>query len=363
MKVMLLAGEESGVIYAKKIAQALVERDSSVELRGYDNYGFQTSDLAVFGFWAVIRRIFFFLRVKRTMECALKEWRPDVLCTIDYPGLNLRLAAFAKSLGVRTVHVVCPQVWAWHQERIPKIERALDRLCCFLPFEPALFKPGFAEFVGHPLVDELEAEKEVRETGEKGLLAILPGSRLGEIEKHLPTLLRTAKSLKAEMPALRVVIPAANDKAYDAIGHILERAGLRDAEVTHGGAREILGRASCAAIASGTATFEAALKGCPFVVVYRVGAILAFFLRRIITGVKHVGLINVIAEKAGGEAPMREFLQEAFTVENVCNELRPWLQDESANLSARRRLAGTVELLSSDGSAISRIASAVLGRM
>ncbi|HBJ59019.1 MAG TPA: hypothetical protein DDY72_00765 [Verrucomicrobia bacterium] len=150
MKILLLAGEESGVLYANALKNSATLRGA--EIRGYDTYGFKTEDLAVFGFTAVLKKIFYFLRVKRTLERAIDEWRPDVVCTIDYPGLNLKLAAYAKKRGIRTVHVVCPQVWAWKAGRIPKIEAALDRLCCFFPFEPRLFKPGFATFVGHPLV-------------------------------------------------------------------------------------------------------------------------------------------------------------------------------------------------------------------
>ena len=150
-KVLLLAGEESGVLYAKRIAARL---EGVAEVRGFGDYGFKTADLGVFGIWPVVKRLFYFLRVKRTMMRAIDEWRPDVVCTIDYPGMNLRLAAYAHAKGIRAVHVVCPQVWAWHQKRIPRIEASLDKLCCFLPFEPKIFREGFAEFVGHPLMEE-----------------------------------------------------------------------------------------------------------------------------------------------------------------------------------------------------------------
>ena len=181
MRILLLAGEESGVMYAERIAKEIRSRIPSAEIRGYGDYGFETSDLAVIGFFAVFRKIRFFLRVKRTMERAIDEWKPDVVCTVDYPGLNLKLAAYAKERGIRAVHVVCPQVWAWKKGRIPKIEASLDRLCCFFPFEPALFKPGFAEFVGHPLVDAFASEVEERGGGgrrREKILAVLPGSRM-----------------------------------------------------------------------------------------------------------------------------------------------------------------------------------------
>ena len=365
MKILILAGEESGVHYARMIADAVRARVPSAEIRGYGDYGFRTADLAVFGIWAVLRRIFYFLGVKRTMERAIDEWRPDAVCTVDYPGMNLKLAAYAKSKGVRAVHVVCPQVWAWHQGRVPRIERSLDRLCCFFPFEPSIFKQGFATFVGHPLVQEFAGVKRGREGGEK-LVALLPGSRLGEIEKHLPTLLEAV----APMKGVRVDIPAANDRALAAINRILsdfksrrgagdEASGLGDVEVLSGGARELLLRADAAAVASGTATLEAALARCPTVLVYRVSPLLAFILRRLITGVKHVGLANIIAEKSGAECPMPELLQENFTAEATRGFLEKWIRDPSERGKASAALDAAVARLEADGDAYARIAEEI----
>lgn len=362
MKVLLLAGEESGVLYARQIRAEVLRRDPSAEVRGYGDYGFEIGDLAVFGIWPVLRRIFYFLRVKRTMERAIDAWRPDVLCTVDYPGMNLKLAAYAKARGVRAVHVVCPQVWAWHQGRIPRIERSLDRLCCFLPFEPALFRPGFATFVGHPLVEEMRkggygvasaAAPACPEAARERTLAVLPGSRLGEIDKHLPTLLTAVAEIRRRLPSLRVIVPAANERAYR---RILSFVSTSDGfSVTHGGAREALRAADAAVVASGTATFEAAIAGCPFVVVYRVGALLAAILRRVLKGVRHVGLVNVVAEKAGVPCPMPELLQEAFTAARVREQLLPWLTDAAANADARRRLADTMSIMRTGDGAIGRI--------
>ena len=367
MRILLLAGEESGVMYAERIAEALREKRPAVEIRGYGDYGFRTGDLAVMGLGQVLRRIFYFLGVKRTMERAIDEWRPDVVCTVDYPGMNLKLAAYAKKKGARTVHVVCPQVWAWKKGRIPKIEAALDKLCCFFPFEPELFKPGFAEFVGHPLVDEMACESS-HEGGEMGagrrVLALLPGSRLGEIEKHLPTLLEVVETLQREIPDLKVVIPAANDKAYSKITSILDASLMPhppSLSITRGGARAALRDADAAVVASGTATLEAALAGCPTVLVYKVGWLFAFLARRFIKGVRHIGLANIIAEKAGKQCPMPELLQEDFTAEKVLAVLRPLLEHKEPNAIARALLGETMKLLRSDGGAITRIADCVLG--
>ena len=362
MKVLLLAGEESGVLYANQIRAEILRRWPEAEIRGYGDYGFRVDDLAVMGIGQVLKKIFYFLGVKKTMERAIDEWKPDVACTVDYPGMNLKLAAYAKARGIRAVHVVCPQVWAWKQGRIPKIEAALDRLCCFFPFEPGLFKAGFAEFVGHPLVESFHAETQRRRECSGKTLALLPGSRMGEIEKHMPILLEVVKELQKSLclcdSVFKIIIPAANEKAYRAIARAVEQSeqsNNRTISLQLGGAREVLRQADAAVVASGTATLEAALAGCPTVLVYRVGWFFAAVARIVIKGVKHIGLANIIAEKAGFACPMPELLQENFTVENVLSHLRPWLTDASANAAARESLAETMKLLRSDGGAIVRI--------
>ena len=364
-RLLLLAGEESGAIYARRIAARAKELFPGVEVRGYGDYGFTTADLAVFGFWEVLKRIFFFLRVRRTMERAIDEWRPDAVCTVDYPGMNLRLAAYAKSKGIRAVHVVCPQVWAWHRGRIPKIEASLDALCCFFPFEPAFFRPGFAHFVGHPLAEEFAAGEWRRrpEAVDMKLVALLPGSRMGEIRIILPTLLEAVRGLDC-----RCVIPAANAQARAAIERTVarwrgRRADAPPVEIRSGGAREVLKDAVCAAVASGTATLEAALVGCPTVLVYRVGAVMAFIARRLIK-IGHVGLANIVWERCRGGAaaddplrgyPMPELLQEDMTVGNVRRALKWFIADGEVRRLAESRLAETTALLRSDGDSITKI--------
>ena len=364
MKVLLLAGEESGVLYAERLRRAL----PGCEFKTYQDL-YKTSDLAVMGFWAVIKRLFFFLGVQRTMKRIIREWKPDVVVTIDYPGLNLKLAAYAKARGIPAVHIVCPQVWAWHQGRIPKVAAAVNRLLCFFPFEPALFKAYegkdfHAAFIGHPMVDIFEEERKVGVVGaearhpefDAGLrarrceIALLPGSRVGEIQRHLPRLLDAVGLLKR--PDIRVVIPAANDRAEAEIrATITARNDSFTPEVVKGGARDLLRQADCAAVASGTATLEAALARWPTVLVYAVSPLLAWFARRVITGVKHIGLANVIAEKSGVEPPMPELLQEAFTPEAVAAQLDAWLNDAEARARASRALDDVMARLAATSAA------------
>ena len=396
-KILLLAGEESGLIYAERLKDALQAAlpDEVTEFRGYQSEGFKTADLAVMGFWPVLKRLFFFLGVSRAMKRLIREWRPDAVVTVDYPGLNLKLAAYAKAQGIPAVHLVCPQVWAWHQGRIPKVAAALTKLLCFFPFEPPLFKdyegPGFAaRFIGPPLA-ALCAEEE-RARGEppswrlnregrapaRPCIALLPGSRMGEIQRILPRLLRAVRLLPGGQDTqghqdtldtskgIRILIPAANDRAYAEIERQVQAApppASFQLEIVRGKAREVLRQADCAAVASGTATLEAALARCPTVLVYAVSPLLAWFARRVIKGVKHIGLANVIAEKTDTPPPMPELLQEAFTSEAVAARLSEWLADSAVRAKAVAALDATMALLKSDGDALGNAAREILSCM
>ena len=385
-KVLLLAGEESGVIYARQIAARLAD---GAEIRGYADYGFKTEDLAVMGIWPVLARLFFFLGVRRTMRRAIASWRPDLVITVDYPGMNMSLAAYAKKLGLKTMHVVSPQVWAWKKRKIPVVERTFDRLCCFLPFEPKCYRDGFAVFTGHPLYDAFCGVKE--QAREDGLVAVLPGSRMFEIENLMPVLCaamdilgngarvsglgsrvagrgsrETASMDKATLDPRpeprnpRFVIPAANARVRAAIERHLSSCACAKGlvKVVDGGAREILSKATCAVVASGTATLEAALAKCPTVLVYRVSAFTAFFLRLMIKGTRHAGLANILWARCGGsgEQPMPELLQENCTPEKVAVHLSRWLDDPEERARCVGRLEAATSFLRTGEDAMARIA-------
>ena len=291
--------------------------------------------------------------------------------------MNLKLAAYAKGLGIPAVHVVCPQVWAWHRGRVPKVAAALTELLCFFPFEPEIFKgTGLdAKFIGHPLVRMAESETKQlaaavgTDPEPCKTVALLPGSRMGEVKRILPRLLKSVslmqrgQTLTDRGQPLRIVIPAANEAAEREIKRIIGTFdGLPPIEVQRGNARDLLRKATCAAVASGTATLEAALARCPTVLVYAVSPLLAAILRRAITGVRHAGLANIVAEKCGFEPPMPELLQEAFTPEAVAEYLSRWLSDESARAEAIGKLDGAMAYLKADGEPLALAAREILSR-
>ena len=212
LRVMVSAGEISGDMYAAAIVRELRRLRPG---RAFEFFGLggdrlreegmelfeHASRTGVIGFWEVLKRARFFTRLLRTMKDALAERRPDLLLTIDYPGMNLRLAAEAKKLGIPAVHYVCPQVWAWHKDRIPKIAAALDRLIALFPFEPALFAGTGLDvrFAGHPLVDQVAASLREAE-GAPPLpwapgarrIALFAGSRRNEVRRIFPDVLAGA---------------------------------------------------------------------------------------------------------------------------------------------------------------------------
>ena len=396
-RILLLAGEDSGVFYAERLKEALVREqvrrgEPPPEFRGYGDYGFKTVDLAVMGIGPILMKLFYFIRVARTMKRAIREWKPDVVVTIDYPGMNLKLAAYAKARGITAVHIVCPQVWAWHRGRVPKIAASLTKLLCFFPFEPAIFAgesgKGFeAKFIGHPLVDVC-ADEAARAKAEglvvdgfslrpgKRMVALLPGSRRGEIERILPRQLAAAKLLTARVTDLAFVIPAASPRARRQIEAELSRNPLDGVTVVDGQARKVLRAAEVAAVASGTATLEAALSRVPTALVYATTPTFAWLIRYFVTGVRFAGLANIIAERCacGGKdppkrrpgegpgkgGPMPELLQEDFTPNALADLLGAWLTDADARADAVTKLDGAMALIRSDGDAIGNAAREIL---
>ena len=351
-RILILAGEPSGDLHAAALMTALQARlGASIEFRGCGGDAmraagatllYHTDQTAVMGLVEVLKQIRFFRGMMRRMLAELDAWRPDLVLTVDYPGFNTRFAAVAHDRGYPTVHMICPQVWAWHQSRIPKLARIFDHLLVFLPFEPACFA-GTAlpvTFVGHPLVDRAaetfaEPEAPLPWAGAAHRLALLPGSRRNEIARIFPDMLAAAARLDAELPggcAYVVPTPSPAIRAYaEQVAAATPERPPRLAFVD-GQTRQVLRQAHAAIVASGTATLEACLMRCPTVLVYRMHPFTAWVFRKLVTGTRHAGLANILAERCGisREAVMPELLQEAFTPERAAAAVRPYLTDPAA---------------------------------
>ena len=363
LRVFISAGEASGDRHAAGLMRALKKRVPSLEVRGLGGPALEAEgaellaridELAALGFSEVIRRLPFFTRLMSRVIAEIESWKPHVVIPVDYPGFNLRLARRARARGVPVVYYIAPQVWAWRPERRPGIARAVDHLLVVFPFEEPLFREAGIRttFVGHPLLDSVgvsqnretvRSQLEVDET--ERLLALLPGSRVQEIEANLPVLVEGVSGLNARVVVSRA--PTVPEQVYAA-------AKMRRLTFWEGSAGDLAGAADAALVASGTATLETGLRGTPLAVVYRTGS-LNWHLAKALVKIRTIGLVNIAA--GGHRVP--ELLQDQFTAERVNKVAERLLFDPDEASEQRAYLATLAEKLGGQGAA-DRAAEAVL---
>lgn len=310
LRIALVAGEASGDQLGAALIEALRARAPAAEFRGVAGPKMQTAgchalaeaeELALMGLTEILAHLPRLWRLRRQLVRAFTQWQPDVFIGIDSPEFNLGLAARLKAQGLRTVQYVSPQVWAWRRRRVRTIARDCDLVLCLLPFEPVFYAEHAvrAVYVGHPLADQIPLEPDRaaarRELGldaTAAIVAVLPGSRLGEVRRLGPAFVSTVGWLRAHRADLEFIAPMATPAA--AAGFTgAAAAGVR---LLEGRARLALQAADAALVTSGTATLEALLCRCPMVVAYRTGALTAALLRlpRLVR-VEHFAMPNLLA--------------------------------------------------------------------
>ena len=350
--LLVIAGEDSGDLHGAELLRELKARRPDLRIVGVggprmtpylDRKLADVQDLAVVGFVEVIRHLPRLNRLFKAILAAAQEEAISDALLIDYPGFNLRLAkALRRDLpAVRLHQYVCPQVWAWKKGRIPELGTVLDTLFCLFDFEPELFRgyPVEARFVGHPLVElvhpECDREAFFAETGldpRRPLVALLPGSRRGEIQRLLPPMAELVGRWQQARPEAQWVLPVAPTLATDFVRGYLQGAPVVLVEGRTYAARAY---ADAALVASGTATLETALLGTPFAIVYRLNALTYQIAKRLVK-VPHFGLANVVARRE--VAP--ELLQDEVNPERLGRELTRLLEPDEA----RRLRAGLAEV-------------------
>lgn len=358
-RLYVVAGELSGDAHGAGLLKSLKHIVPAVEIHGVGGPQMAAvagpgledwvEDAAVMGIWEVLKRYGWFKERFHKMLADLKEFRPDVLLLIDYPGFNLRFAEAVRkeSPETRIVYYISPQVWAWNKKRIPKMVRLLDEMLCLFPFEKPIFEEAGLEttFVGHPLVDELEEKRIHGVVREDLLVGLFPGSREREVAKLFPTMIETAKRLKAWRGDLKFEVPAASHKLAVQIRGLLDGAGASSLiQVNVGESHALMQRACCAVIASGTATLEAAYYGLPYCLVYRV-APLTYAAAKVLVKIKHIGIVNILA----GEEVVKELVQGAADPSVVSRILLDFLESPERREVLRARLAETCSKLGGPG--------------
>lgn len=342
-RLMISAGESSGELYGALLSKEVKKMWPDVEIFGIGGSRMKSEGVTliaqttnVIGITEAISHIGEVRRnLKKASEALTKE-KPDILVLIDYPDFNLALAKKAKKAGIPVLYYACPQVWAWRKGRVKKIASLVKRIALLFPFEVDYYRDtGLpCEFVGHPIVETIDgalhgsAAIDINRTKEelkqdlclkpqRPVITLLPGSRPAEIRKHLPLLKGVAAKIHETMPEFQTVIPLANDS------EITER--LEDyIRVIKGDTTKAVACSEASAIASGTATIEAALLGTPMVVFYKVSP-LTFLLARLLVKVKYISLVNLISQRD----VVVELIQKDATPDNIFSELKRIIHNPS----------------------------------
>lgn len=356
--ILMVAGETSGDLHGAKVVSHLQEL--APKLRVYGVAGdrmvaagaepvFRSDDFSMVGFVEIVRHV---PRLRRAMDELVRQTErrgTRVAVLIDYPGFNLILARRLRAAGIRVLYYISPQVWAWGEGRVRKIAERVDRMAVILPFEADFYaRRGVdVEFVGHPLLEEpwvAGIEGPRTGLGDPLVLGLLPGSRRQEILRHLSVMLRTARSLRRDVPGLHVSVGLARgvDAAWvSSIGRAdMDGVTLVPPDGVHG----LMSRATALVVASGTATLEAACAGTPMVIMYRTSA-LSYALARSMVRIPHIGLVNVIA----GEEVVPEVIQGDARPEVLAARVRPFLVDGELVARTSRRLIDVRDALGEPG--------------
>lgn len=371
LRIGIVAGEASGDLLGADLIRALRARsERPIEFCGVGGAQMVAEDfrslfdierLAVMGFVEPLKRLPELLRMRAALRRFFLEWRADLVIGIDAPDFNLGLELWLRERGVRTAHYVSPSVWAWRQGRIHKIKRAVDLMLTLFPFEEQFYREHDVPVacVGHPLADQLPLEPDTqaarRELGiDAGatVLALLPGSRGGEIAQVGADFFATAQWLLQRRPDLQFVLPAANPARRAQIEKLLaERAAPLPLRILDGRSQLAMSAADAVLMTSGTTTLEAMLLKKPMVVVYRMGA-LSFALVMKLLKIQYMSLPNLLA----GRGLVPEFVQDDVRADVLGPRLLELLDDPARRAQQTGEFASMHRQLRKDASATAAVA-------
>jgi lipid-A-disaccharide synthase len=353
--VGLVAGEASGDTLGADLIHALRRRAPDTQFFGVAGPKMQAAgceawepaeSLAVMGLFDVLRDLPRLARLLARIKRMFLTARPDVFIGIDAPDTNLRVARSLHAAGIPTVQYVSPQVWAWRQGRARKIRESVDLVLCLLPFEKRFYdEHGIrAEFVGHPLADaipeQIDREAARRALGldlKSSIVALLPGSRRGEVARLAADFAAVARWMVAQRPDLEFIAPMASAATRQIFSEVLRRdAPALEVLLIDGQATTALSAANVVLVASGTATLETALCKRPMVVVYRLGALTGWVLTRLnLVKSKFFAQPNLLADKR----VVGEYFQDQIIPESIGAELLMWLDDTERRSALEREFS------------------------
>lgn len=344
MKYFLIAGERSGDVYGANLIAALLKKDPAAQIVCYGGDEMKAAggellshykESAFMGFYEVFTNLRVIKKKLNTCKKELLAFHPDAVIFIDYPGFNLRMAAFSKRQGLRTIYYISPKIWAWNKGRIKEIRSFVDKLLVIFPFEVPFYKSLNypVEYVGNPLIEHIDSyELDTsfkRSENYRWNIAFLPGSRKQEVEHSIEMIIKLAHQRRD----LFLWIAGVDNLPIDLYDSII---GLSNVRLVVGKTYEILNLCDAAIVTSGTATLETALWNVPQVVCYKAHPI-SYLIAKYLVQIKFISLVNLIVDKE----IVKELIQTDYTSQNVLRELNLLLVDEKTR---RKQLSDYQEL-------------------
>jgi lipid-A-disaccharide synthase len=366
MKYYLIAGEASGDLHGSNLIKALKQSDPEAEIFCWGGDLMEAAgatvikhyrDLAFMGFWEVLKNLRTILGNIRFCKTDLAEKKPDALVLIDYPGFNLRMAAWAAPKGIPVYYYISPQLWAWHSSRVKQIKAFVRKMYVILPFEADFYQKHQyqATYVGHPLLDvvtNFEPDPDFaakQKLLEKPVIALLPGSRKQEIQRMLEVML----AMVPLFPDYSFVLAGAPSMPERFYREIIAETGSPDISFVSNQTYQLLSVATAALVTSGTATLETALFKVPQIVCYK-GSELSYQIARRVVDLKYISLVNLIVD-----APLvKELIQDEFNPDQLSAELR-LLLTETKQQEIQQGYTRLREILGNEG-ASSRTAASIV---
>jgi len=358
---LIVAGEASGDLHGGNLVREMRALLPELDFSGIGGKKMEAAgvrliadvaDMAVVGLTEVIGKLAAVLAVMRKLKTMLKEDPPALLILIDYPDFNLPLAKAAHRQGIKVLYYISPQVWAWRKGRVNAIRENVDKMVVILPFESEFYrKAGVdATFVGHPLLDAVgtsyprsEALERIGLEDETVTVAIMPGSRRGEVEKLLPEMLEACRIIRDRMSPVQFVLPLAPTLPLSFVQGIIKRYDV-PVKTVEKDLYEAIAVSDAAIVASGTATLETALLGVPMVVIYKISG-LSYAVGKRFIKVDYISLVNLIA----GREVVPELIQHDATPERIAAGVRELIVNEKVSQVMRDSYAELRDKLGKPG--------------
>jgi lipid-A-disaccharide synthase len=369
-KILIIAGEASGDLHGAALVRELKRLEPSVAVWGVGSRNMReagvtlladASEISVVGATEVLTHVGAIYRVFAACKRFLREERPDLLVLIDFPDFNILVGKSARKLGVPIAYYISPQVWAWRKGRVETIAKLVKTIMVIFPFEADLYRAAGVDvrFVGHPLVDAVRSDRtkdQARElfglARDRRTVALLPGSRMKEIDNLLPDMLGAARILLRRFRDLQFVLPVAPTLTTGVIAPFVEKSGV-PVTLLDGKVYDVLRASDAAIVTSGTATLETALMAVPMVIVYRVSP-LSYFIGKMIVNVRNIGLVNILAKRT----VVPELIQNEVTPDGIAAAITDLLAEPIKHRAMTEELLRIRALLGAGG-ASQRAASVV----